>query len=327
MFDAHPTDFEPMKILVSGLINIETTLRVAGFPLDYNPVNYPFFGVQSSVSGVGFNLAKALTLLGNEVRFLSLIGKADIASQQVRTTIAQIGLDDTYILGVLDQTAQSVILYDDSGRRQIHTDLKDIQDQSYPIETFHKALDGCDLAVLCNINFSRGLLDAAYKRGIPIATDVHTISDLEDSYNGDFMRSAAILFMSHENLPDAPETWARKVMQRFKNDIVVIGLGAEGLLLSVRRDQVFEHIPAAHVRPVTNSIGAGDALFSAFLHTYLASGDPYLAARKAVLFASYKIGSVSAADGFLDAVTLDEIYAHFGMEANTRPSQRTETHQ
>jgi sugar/nucleoside kinase (ribokinase family) len=324
MFDAHPTGFVPMKILVSGLINIETTLRVAGFPLVYNPVNFPFFGVQSSVSGVGFNLAKALTLLGNEVRFLSLIGKEDIASQQVRTALAQIGVDDTYILGALDQTAQSVILYDCSGQRQIHTDLKDIQDQTYPIETFHKALDGCELAVLCNINFSRGLLDAVRQRGITIATDVHTISDLEDSYNADFMRSAAILFMSHENLPDAPETWARKVVQRYENDIVVIGLGAEGLLLAVGRDKVFEHIPAAHVRPVTNSIGAGDALFSAFLHTYLASGDPYLAARKAVVFASYKIGAVSAADGFLDEEALDEIFAQIGKEANPRQSSHAE---
>jgi len=45
------------NILVSGLINIETTLRVDGFPIAYNPVNYPFFGVNSSVSGVGYNIA------------------------------------------------------------------------------------------------------------------------------------------------------------------------------------------------------------------------------------------------------------------------------
>ncbi len=30
------------QILVSGLINIETTLRVDGFPLPYAPVHYPF---------------------------------------------------------------------------------------------------------------------------------------------------------------------------------------------------------------------------------------------------------------------------------------------
>ena len=34
----------------------------------------------------------------------------------------------------------------------------------------------CDLAVLCNINFSRPFLEVAKRRGIPIATDVHAIA-------------------------------------------------------------------------------------------------------------------------------------------------------
>ena len=36
------------RILVSGLINIETTLRVDSFPLTYEPVRYPFFGINST---------------------------------------------------------------------------------------------------------------------------------------------------------------------------------------------------------------------------------------------------------------------------------------
>jgi ribokinase len=43
------------SILVSGLINIETTLKVDSFPIEYSPVRYPFFGVNSAVSGVGYN--------------------------------------------------------------------------------------------------------------------------------------------------------------------------------------------------------------------------------------------------------------------------------
>ena len=39
-------------ILVSGLLNLETTVRVDGFPIPYFPVHYPFFGVRSTVSGV-----------------------------------------------------------------------------------------------------------------------------------------------------------------------------------------------------------------------------------------------------------------------------------
>ena len=63
------------KFLVSGLINIETTVRVDGFPIEYTPVRYPFFGVGATVSGVGYNVAKALTVLGNRVSFASIVGQ------------------------------------------------------------------------------------------------------------------------------------------------------------------------------------------------------------------------------------------------------------
>ena len=55
--------FAMPPIFVSGLINIETTLRIKAFPLEYNPVNFPFFGIQSAVAGVGYNVSKALTAL------------------------------------------------------------------------------------------------------------------------------------------------------------------------------------------------------------------------------------------------------------------------
>ena len=61
-------------------------------------------------------------------------------------------------------------------------------------------------------------------------------------------------------------------------------------------------------RPVVNTIGAGDALFSAFLHGYARSRDPYHALKMAIVFASYKIGAASAAEGFLDEAGLDELF-------------------
>ena len=62
------------KILVSGLVNTETTTAVRGFPIQYYPIDYTFFGVNTAVSGVAFNLSKALTVLGDEVRLISMTG-------------------------------------------------------------------------------------------------------------------------------------------------------------------------------------------------------------------------------------------------------------
>ncbi|MFZ6018799.1 MAG: carbohydrate kinase family protein [Chloroflexota bacterium] len=295
------------RFLVSGLINIETTLRIERFPLEYNPVNFPFFGVHSSVSGVGYNLAKALTRLGNDVEFLSLIGK-DAAGQLVLNALREDQIPSAGVLQKLEQTPQSVILYDSQGNRQIHTDLKDIQEQIYPPAEAEHALNACDVAVLCNINFSRPLLVKARRLGKPIATDVHAVSGLEDDYNRDFMQFADILFMSHENLPLPPEEWMRVVRDRYPARIIVIGLGSRGCLLAERGRQEVEHIPAVSTRPVQNTIGAGDALFSAFLHAFFGGESALEALRKAVVFASYKIGAVSAADGFLDSAGLEALY-------------------
>ena len=294
-------------LLVSGLINIEMTVRVERFPIDYTPVRYPFWGVNSTVSGVGYNVAKALTTLGDQVRLVSLVGQG-LYAEVVHKALRSDGIPSDYVLSLLSQMPQSAILYDGTGRRQIHVDLKDIQEREYPGDHFDAALHDADLAVLCNVNFSRAYLSKIRERGIPLATDVHAISDLEDAYNRDFMDAADILFMSDEHLPWAPERWARAVMERYAPEILVIGLGVEGALLALRETRTVERFPAVVTRDVVNTIGAGDALFAAFVHVYAQTRDPRLALRKATVFASHKIGAAGAAEGFLTETMLDAWY-------------------
>ncbi len=294
------------RIFVAGLINIETTLAVDGFPLPYFPVRYPFFGIQTTVSGVGFNLSKALTVLGDEVGFASLIGTDDNGTL-ARGALADEGIPDTLVLSTLKETAQSVILYDPEGRRQINTDLKDIQGHVYPTnQHLRDALNRCEMAVICNTNFARPLLSMARDAGKPIATDVHALSDLKDDYNREFMQYADILFLSDEALPDPPKTAARRLMDLYGNAILVIGLGSDGALLAVREKDMLGRFPAVNTRPVVNTIGAGDALFAAFLSRYLGQKDPVHALRSAQVFASYKIGEKRAASGFLTGKELDQ---------------------
>lgn len=302
------------KILVSGLINLETTLKIDRFPQDYFPVRYPFFGVGTTVSGVGYNVARALTTLGDSVNFLSLIGQ-DLAGQLVRLTMKTQNLPGGFVLSQLTHTPQSVILYDPDGRRQIHVDLKDIQEQAYPPQVFEQAARGCALAVLCNINFSRPFLRKTQQEGIWVATDVHDLESLSDPYNLEFMEAADILFMSDERLPCPAEDWVRQVQDRFKAEIIVIGLGGSGALLAVRSDRFVERCPTINIRPVVNTIGAGDALFSCFLHFYVRDRDPYEAVRKAMFFASYKIGANGAAEGFLTEPELESL-----IQEKNRPS-------
>lgn len=294
------------QILVSGLINLETTLRIDSFPYEYAPVRYPFFGVGSTISGVGFNVTAALAKLGDSVNFISCIAD-DPPGRMAREMLETLDISDRFIHNNLQETPQSVIVYDPSGRRAINVDLKDVQESCFPIEQFGEAAQGCNLACLCNVNFSRPLLFKARERGLPIATDVHAVSSLDDEYNADFMRTATILFMSDELLPCPPEEWAHRVAGRYGTEIIIIGLGHAGSLLYVGKDNFLERIPAVRTRPVVNTIGAGDALFSAFVHYYAKHGDPYDAIRKATVFASYKIGEKGAAQGFLTEEELEEV--------------------
>ncbi len=291
------------EILVSGLINLETTLRVEEFPIAYEPVRYPFWGIQSSISGVGYNVAKALSTLGHAVSLLALIGD-DPAGRRARMALADVGLSAAGVLPHLTETPASVILYDGRGRRQIHVDLKDLQEQVYPVARFETALARADLAVLCNVNFSRPFLERARALDVPIATDVHAISDLHDAYNTDFMAAADVLFMSDERLPAAAEQFAEEVMACYAPEILVIGLGAAGALLAVREIGTLWRIPAVRTREIVNTIGAGDALFSAFVHGYVSGWPPVIALRRAMIFASYKIGAKGAAEGFLTEAEL-----------------------
>jgi len=295
------------KILVAGLINIETTLKVDGFPIPYFPVTAPLFGIRTTVSGVGYNLTKAFQTLGDPVDLLAMIGPEDeLNAQLTRSALAKNHIAGDYVLNRLSQTPQSVILYDPAGRREIYSDLKDIIETEYPINDFQNAIKEAELLALCSINFARPFLNEASRSGKLVATDVHVLRDPHDEYSADYMRVADILFLSDEGLPSSPEKFVQTLYDIYHNKIIVVGLGAKGALLYEGGRRFLAHVLAVDTRPVVSTIGAGDALFTSFCHSYLKSGDSLHALRSAVVFASYKIGVASASEGYLNNVELEE---------------------
>lgn len=293
-------------ILVAGLVNIETTASINKFPIEYTPIHYEFFGVNQGVSGVGSNIAKALTCLGDQVHLLSFIGK-DITGDIVVNSLQKQGISTKYIIPDLSETPQSVVLYDEKGKREILCDLKEIQDISYDEKIFEEAATNVSLVVLCNINFARPLLLKAREMNKLIATDVHVIGDINDSYNSDFMKYADILFMSDENIIGSVKKFIMQVSKQYDNKIIVVGRGNKGALLYVREDKCIRYYKAVDTRKIISTVGAGDALFSSFLHYYLKTENPYLALENAILFSSYKIGAKGAAEGFLTEQELEEL--------------------
>ena len=292
------------KILVSGLINTETTVKVRKFPIEYYPIDYPFFGVNTRVSGVAYNLTKALTTLGDEVTFVTMTGN-DFSASYINSEIEKIGIAKKHVKNVLKETPSSVVLYDEEGKRQIYCDLKDIQETRIQLD--NDIYKDCDIVILCNINFNRELLKKAKKDGKLIATDVHVLSDIDDEYNRDFMENANILFLSDEKIETDYREFILSIQQKYKNDIIVLGMGNKGALMYERVSDKFYEMPAVKVGDVVNTVGAGDALFSSFIHFYAKGMSVEESLQRAQIFASYKIGFDGASNGFATEEIVESI--------------------
>lgn len=295
-----------MKIFVSGLVNLETTMKVKEFPIPYFPIDYPFFGIQTAVAGVGVNVAKALHTLGDEVALASLIG-TDAEGKRIVEQLSEDHIDHLKLIPSLTETPVTVALYDETGKREIYCDLKDAQDQTIQASDIAKQLDESDLAVLCNINFNRPLLALAKEKGKKVATDVHVLSSIEDDYNGDFMEAADILFLSDEQLPCEIDAFVQQLADRYPAQIIVVGMGQKGAYLYERATESGELYPCVQLGKVVNTIGAGDALFSAFLHFYSMGESAKDALYAAQIFAAKKIQSNGAAIGFPTEAEVEEI--------------------
>lgn len=294
-----------MNILVSGLVNTETTAAVRGFPIPYYPIDYPFFGVNTAVSGVAYNIAKALTVLGDEVRLASMTGK-DYAASYILESLRALGISTDHIQPKLQQTPASVVLYDPEGKRQIYCDLKDIQETLYDFSAAR--LDGIDLVVACNINFNRPLLRLAKEAGKVIATDVHVLGNIYDDYNREFMEQADILFLSDEAVGDGYRSFMTGLAAAYPCRIIVMGRGAKGAAIYLRETGEISEMPAASVGAVVNTVGAGDALFSAFLHFYAKGLSPTDSLGRAQIFAAHKITVSGASQGFVSEQVVEMQY-------------------
>jgi ribokinase len=182
------------------------------------------------------------------------------------------------------------------GSRQIHGDLKDF---GASVVDISKIPHNASMAIATNVNFSRGILKELQKRSIPIATDVHALSDVHDAYNKDFLKAADIVFLSGEGVPGQEIPMLNALASNYSNiKLMGMGLGSHGSLLYLRERNEIYHLASVNTRPIINTVGAGDSFFSSFLHEYNLSQDPFHSMQCASVFASWKIGENGASIGF-----------------------------
>ncbi len=295
-----------MKILVSGLINIETNVAVHNFPVEYSPIEYAFNEVSVDLSGVAYNIIKALNVLGDTVFPVSIIGK-DIIGKMIKNELESLKISTENLFEKLDSTCTSAILFDENGKRKVFCDLKNIQDMVLPYSLVKDKIKDADGIVICNINFNDELIHKAKETEKPIFTDVHVLSNIDDEYNKRFLENADIVFLSDEGISGNHEDFLISIWEKYKNKAIVLGQGKAGAMILDGKTRCVTSIKSVNTRKVVNTVGAGDALFSSFVHFYLKKQKPVECLKKAVTFASWKIGESGGAKGFIPENDLENL--------------------
>lgn len=291
--------------LVAGVTQIETIVRVKEVPVVYQPLTVAVDSIYTSVGGDAYNESMALIALGNRVNFVSHVGK-DQELGIFNPHHTDIMIPTKYILKDLTETPASVILFDEQRNQQIFEDIKDLRHAKTDMNAMTPLMEEADMVVLSNANFCRPIAEGASKLGKKVAANIRCYDRKKEKYNSDFYNAADILYLSDDTIKTDPRDFIRSMSENYDIDIVIMGQGKEGCVLYDRTSGINAHFNAVNAGQVVNTAGAGNALFSCFLHYYLESGDSTAAIKNALLFASYKIGFMGTSEGFMSEEQMKE---------------------
>ena len=293
------------KFLVAGVTQIETIVRVDKIPVSFAPMSSAIDSIYTAMGGDAYNESLALKWLGDDVVFMSIVGRNQDL-EMINPPDRKITLSTDYIIPQMNDTPTEVVLYDKERRQQIFEDIKDLRDNAYDMSMVPPIAESCDMIVLANANFCRPFVKVAQEHNKPIAVNIRYYNKEKEKYNADFLDSAKILYFSDDTLTEDPYDFIDRMANTYGTEIIILGQGSEGLMLYDKSQNLRIHYNTVKTNEVVNTIGAGNALFACFLHYYLETGDSVNAIKNALLFASYKIGYMGTSNGFMTTDQLEQ---------------------
>ncbi len=293
------------KFLVAGVTQIETIVRVDSIPVSYAPITSVQDSIFTAMGGDAYNESLALKWLGDDVCFMSIVGRNQDLSL-INPPDRKITLSTQYIIPQMKETPTEVVLYDTQRKQQIFEDLKDLRENVYDMSMVAPIAESCDMLVLANANFCRPFAKVAAEHKKPMAVNIRSYDPEKEKYNTDFLSHAKVLYFSDDTLAEDPYTFIDRISETYGTEIIILGQGSEGLILFDRTQNLRVHYNTVKTNEVVNTIGAGNALFACFLHYYMENGDSVNAIKNALLFASYKIGYMGTSNGFMTTDQLDQ---------------------
>lgn len=294
------------KFMVAGFVQFETIVKVDKLPLPYKQFESIPETINTDIGGAGFNQAMALRWLGNEVDFMSMVAR-NLSKRQIDAYLKrnEVDLSTDYVLPMLDGMPTSVILYC-NGEKQTFEDVKDIRHVEYDFELLESHIQDKEMVVMSNCNFCRPIIGLAQKFNKPIALNVRSMRADKIAPKEDFMKAADILYISDDDIECDPYDIVNDCRNKYDPKILIMGLGNKGVILYTKEDNsVLEYKPVK-TNEIVNTVGAGNALFSAFIHYYAKTKNAKESIKNALLFASYKIGFVGTSNGFMTEQQIEQ---------------------
>ena len=122
----------------------------------------------------------------------------------------------------------------------------------------------------------------------------------------DFLAAADILYISDDDIVCDAYDCINECKEKYDPEIIIMGIGERGVILYTRENNSLIEYKPVKTFDVVNTIGAGNAVFSAFLHYYVKTGDAKTAIKNALLFVSYKISFVGTSNGFMSEEQIEQ---------------------
>ncbi len=291
------------KFIIAGITQLETIVKVNKIPIEYKSFTALNDAIHTSAGGDAFNISLALKWLGDDIDFMTVVGR-DQSMGVFNPPDREVTLDTKYVLPLMNETPMEVMFFDENREEQTFEDLKDIRDVGYEMSLVDPIMDKAEMVVLSNANFCRPIMHLAGDHNKKLAVKIHSFSREKEKYNADFLSAADIVFFSDVTDED-PFAFAQNMAKKYDIKLIIIGQGADGLILHDEVKNMTVHYDPVRTGKVVNTAGAGNALFACFLHYIqkgLEAGD---AIHKALLFTSNKIGYMGTSNGFMTEAQLE----------------------
>ncbi|MBP5151929.1 MAG: carbohydrate kinase family protein [Lachnospiraceae bacterium] len=292
------------KFIIAGITQLETIVKVDKIPIDYKSFTALNGAIHTAAGGDAFNISLAMNWLGDDITFMTVVGR-DQSMGIFNPPDREVTLDTKFVLPLMNETPMEVMFFDEQRKEQAFEDLKDIRDVGYEMSLVDSIIDTAEMVFVSNANFCRPIMQLAGEHNKKLAVKIHSFCREKEKYNADFLSAANIVFFSDVTNED-PFEFAQGMAKKYDIDLIIIGQGADGLVLHDNVRNMTVHYDPIRTGKVMNTAGAGNALFACFLHYCMKGMDATDAIHKALLFTSNKIGYMGTSNGFMTESQLEQ---------------------